>query len=238
MSADELLPIEDGSDLVLGRGKFGYVVKLNQCTALKIIICKDVHSIDESIRIFEDAKMEIIALSTMSPHQNIVRYMKSTVCDEEMPKVTIKIELELLTGSTILELFNNGTIQRSSGASRIDILAQIHAGLLHIHSHGFVHMDISPNNVMIENNGRVVIIDLGFVKFSDHERRCDYSKPANEESKPKILLSSKRGGLGTLGYMAPENGNNPHWFVSIILKYFVFNYLQPSLLYVQDKRVI
>jgi len=58
---------------------------------------------------------------------------------------------------------------------------------------------------MIElDTGRVVIIDFGFSKFSDVNRREPVSVTNHHQS-------SGRGGLGTLGYVAPENGNSPTW---------------------------
>ena len=64
-------------------------------------------------------------------------------------------------------------------------------------------MDICSNNIMILNDNRVVVVDFGFSKFSDVAKR--------EPLKLMTHQSSKRGGLGTLGYVAPENGNNPLW---------------------------
>jgi serine/threonine protein kinase len=53
----------------------------------------------------------------------------------------------------------------------------------------------------------VILVDFGFAKYATHENRIiDNPPPANK----KLAQSSKRGGLGTLGYMAPENATSPH----------------------------
>jgi hypothetical protein len=46
----------------------------------------------------------------------------------------------------------------------------------------------------------------GIAKAKINDRIIDNPPPANK----KLAQSSKRGGLGTLGYMAPENATSPH----------------------------
>ena len=120
-----------------------------------------------------------------------------------MKKAAVFIGMELLNGNTLYECFISNVVKEWTGIRRVKILLDIHRALLHIHKHGFVHMDICPNNIMILNDNRVVVVDFGFSKFSDVAQR--------EPLKLMTHQSSKRGGLGTLGYVAPENGNNPLW---------------------------
>lgn len=71
----------------------------------------------------------------------------------------------------------------------IDICLQISQGLVEAHEAGFVHRDIKPNNVMVEDlpaGGRFVrILDFGFVHNLERQR-----DPSRFE--------------GTVGYSAPE----------------------------------
>jgi CheY-like chemotaxis protein/tRNA A-37 threonylcarbamoyl transferase component Bud32 len=71
----------------------------------------------------------------------------------------------------------------------IDICRQVSQGLVEAHEAGFVHRDIKPNNIMIEDlpaGGRFVrILDFGFVHNLERER-----DPNRFE--------------GTVGYSAPE----------------------------------
>ena len=39
-------------------------------------------------------------------------------------------------------------------------LADARAGLAHLHSLGFVHIDINPSNIMLDHQGDAVIIDF------------------------------------------------------------------------------
>lgn len=67
-----------------------------------------------------------------------------------------------------------------------NILAEMAAGLEHVHESGFIHLDYKPENLMITRNGQVKLIDF------------DLSIPRPE--KPEKL--GKYG--GTPSYMAPE----------------------------------
>jgi serine/threonine protein kinase len=67
------------------------------------------------------------------------------------------------------------------------VVGQMAAGLSFIHHHGLVHRDIKPQNVFINQKGRVIILDLGVAR--------DKSDPGL--TKPGTLV-------GTPYYMAPE----------------------------------
>ena len=61
------------------------------------------------------------------------------------------------------------------------------AAVAHAHAHGVVHRDLKPENVMVEPDGRVVVIDFGLARGS--------ADPT---------LTSHNGLIGTPRYMAPE----------------------------------
>jgi serine/threonine protein kinase len=160
----------------------------------------------EAVRIFEDSKMEIHVLSSMTKNTNILGYIGSTIDISNKNSPTVLIAMELLTANTLYDIFEKGDFKNYSFTKRICILKQIHGGLIHIHGHGFVHLDICLNNVMYdEGTGRVIIVDFGFSKFSHPSKRPTIEAQSNKQ------LSSQRGGLGTPGYMASENSTHPHW---------------------------
>jgi len=67
-----------------------------------------------------------------------------------------------------------------------DAFAQLMRGLAALHAAGKVHRDVKPSNVLVRDDGRVVVLDFGLV------RDCD----AEQSTEATIL--------GTVAYMAPE----------------------------------
>ncbi len=68
-------------------------------------------------------------------------------------------------------------------------LAQLFAGILALHDAGKLHRDIKPTNVLVNRQGRVVILDFGLVSETDGETTISNSRDAI---------------AGTPAYMAPE----------------------------------
>ncbi|AKF03169.1 serine/threonine-protein kinase PknK [Sandaracinus amylolyticus] len=65
------------------------------------------------------------------------------------------------------------------------VLVQIVRGLAHLHVHGKLHCDVKPSNVLVDAQGRVVLVDFGLVSDADRTQRA-------------------RSAAGTPRYMSPE----------------------------------
>lgn len=85
-------------------------------------------------------------------------------------------------------------ILQSSGPLPLDlirgILFEVAAGLTYAHRRGVVHRDIKPSNIMIDEDGRSVVMDFGIAKSAESEN---------------LLLTV--GTIGTPAYMSPEQCN-------------------------------
>jgi len=63
-----------------------------------------------------------------------------------------------------MELFDGKSLEDSPALSLLDVLLvfrMVASGLQAMHQQGFVHCDIKPNNILINDTGTIKIIDLG-----------------------------------------------------------------------------
>jgi tRNA A-37 threonylcarbamoyl transferase component Bud32/FixJ family two-component response regulator len=73
------------------------------------------------------------------------------------------IAMEYLSGGTLATRMHEGL----SSLSAVRIASQIARALDAIHSHGVVHRDLKPQNILFRENGRPVIVDFGLAKSVD-----------------------------------------------------------------------
>lgn len=79
-----------------------------------------------------------------------------------------------------------------------DYIRQAADGLHHAHEHGLVHRDVKPENLLIDQQGKVHLLDLGLARFFKSEE---------EES---LTIKHDEKVLGTADYLAPEQAIDSH----------------------------
>lgn len=77
-------------------------------------------------------------------------------------------------------------------STSVQWLSQICEAVAAAHEAGVVHGDLTPNNILLDHNGRIVVTDFGFAR---------YSQAARIERVPLESIASLGG---TLGFAAPE----------------------------------
>ncbi|HEY4244536.1 MAG TPA: protein kinase [Kofleriaceae bacterium] len=75
----------------------------------------------------------------------------------------------------------------------LQMVADVLEGLAHLHAEGLVHRDVKPSNVLVGNDERAVLLDLGVA--------CDLRKPH---------ITPTNFTAGTPSYMAPEQKETGH----------------------------
>ena len=96
-----------------------------------------------------------------------------------------------LAGGSLRDLLaHRGSISLLETATYLD---QICSALAYAHAHGVIHRDIKPNNLLIHNDGRLVLADFGIARIMQ-----DTGKAIDS------TLTSPSIFMGTPNYMAPE----------------------------------
>jgi serine/threonine protein kinase len=92
--------------------------------------------------------------------------------------------MELVRGTDFLRYVRPGAALDETRLR--DALHQLAAGIAFLHAAGIMHRDLKPSNVLVDETGRVVILDLGLVyDLSDAQSTGEHI-------------------VGTVAYMSPE----------------------------------
>ncbi len=165
----------------VGKGAMGVVYKATDPTIGRTVALKtmrvDVHGI-ESEEMLQRFRNEAKAAGVMK-HANIV-----TIYDAGEQDGMFYIAMECIEGITLHRQLADKRVIPVENV--IEYSRQVCAGLDYAHSHGVVHRDVKPANIMIEANGAVKIMDFGIAKSGG------------------TGMTTAGQVLGTPNYMSPE----------------------------------
>ena len=151
---------------------------LDRKVAIKVLR-GDLSNDEKFIRRF---KREALSVSNLS-HPNIVE-----VYDVGEEDGNYYIVMEYIEGKTLKQLLQKrGALTLTEV---IDIMSQLTDGLAHAHEAYIIHIDIKPQNIMIEDNGRIKITDFGIAMALNSTQ-----------------LTQTNSVMGSVHYLPPEQAN-------------------------------
>ena len=158
---------------------------LNRRVAIKILPAESVANERAKKRLLHEAK----AAATLD-HPNIC-----TVYEVNEGSESPFIVMQYIDGVTLAKKLRNNAM---APAEVVNIGIQAAEALAEAHSHGVVHRDIKPPNIMITDRGKVKILDFGLAKQVLSESHVD------PDAQTATLLTEEGHIVGTVGYMSPE----------------------------------
>jgi eukaryotic-like serine/threonine-protein kinase len=172
---------------MLGQGGMGAVYKARDRAVGRTVALKVIRpELAANPAILERFKQELV-LSTQVTHRNVVRIYDLGEADG------VKfITMEYIEGSDLRALMAER--KKIPIEESVEIMRQVCAALEEAHAAGVIHRDLKPQNIMRDQQGRVVVMDFGLAR--------------SLESSDGMTQSGAV--IGTMEYMSPEQGLGKH----------------------------
>ena len=166
----------------IGEGGMGEVYRAEQLSMNRFVAAKVLAArLREDPKYIDQLVREARSAAQLN-HPGLIQ-VHDVIQDPEM----IFFSMELVQGSTLRELLRKGPLGVPQALS---ITRQVLEALKYAHAKGIVHHDVKPENVMLGEDGRVKLADLGI------------AQPAG--AKVQENAAGRRTLLGTPQYMPPD----------------------------------
>jgi serine/threonine-protein kinase len=155
----------------LGYGACGVTILLHDEEIDKFYVCKKYAPTDEQMRqeLFSSFLREIKLLYQVH-HPSVVRIFTHYIYAQHYAGYII---MEYIDGSSIDDYVAKNPAKFAS------VFEQVISGFAYLEQQGVLHRDIRPKNILVDSNGFVKIIDLGFGKATAQSADFDKSISLN-----------------------------------------------------------
>ena len=170
----------------IGRGGMGVIYRARQQYSHRIVALKRVlnyHS--DSGETLTRFRREAEAAASLD-HPNILPIYEVGLDEEGLPFFSMKFA----PGGSLLQ---SGSVYLHRPRQAIQLLAKIAHAIEYAHSHGILHRDLKPGNILLDGHGEALISDFGLARWID----------AASDLTQTIMV------FGTPGYIAPEQVQTP-----------------------------
>ncbi|CAI5487826.1 unnamed protein product [Closterium sp. Naga37s-1] len=181
----------------IGRGQYGVIRRCVHRTTGEIVACKSIRkSAIQSAADVEAVRNEVAFMEELEGHPNIIQIKEAAETNKH-----VHVVMELCEGGDLFDRIDSHG--RLSEASAARIFRSLMLALQHCHSHGIVHRDVKPENVLISSSAYNA--DASGAVFSmcpestESVKLIDFGVAVRMA--PGVALSEV---VGTAEYMAPE----------------------------------
>ena len=177
---------------ILGIGGFGIVREIRRVSTNEWFISKEFNLL--TIIKYKNSLSTVIlnelsSLKSLSSHQFIIK-LYAAFRDSN----SVFFVMDLLSGGDLRLHIRLG--EQFSDFQTSYVIGCIGSALQHIHSHGIIHRDVKPENIMFNRNGIPKLIDFGICNlFSTNIAICQRQSGTREYLSPENLTTSHYHGF-------------------------------------------
>jgi tRNA A-37 threonylcarbamoyl transferase component Bud32 len=170
----------------IGCGGMGVIYRARQRHSQRIVAVKRLLSYrpgsQGALRRFRREAQTVASLD----HPNILPIYEVSEGEDGLPFFSMKLAEK---GS----LSENVASLRCEPRTCVQLMAKVARAVEYAHSHGVLHRDIKPGNILLNDRGEPLVSDFGLAKLLDGNNDLTRSLTA----------------FGTAGFIAPEQARNP-----------------------------
>jgi len=167
---------------LLGTGAMAMVFKARQIALDRVVAIKALpQKLSQNAEYLRMFKTEGRAAAKLN-HPNIVQAIDVLEAGGRYFFV-----MEFVDGHTLFDELEQGRVFREDEA--LDVVLQVAEALEHAHTHGIIHRDVKPRNIMITGDGVCKLADMGLARLTQDQQG---------------ILAEKGRSIGTPFYMSPE----------------------------------
>ncbi|HEU5115972.1 MAG TPA: serine/threonine-protein kinase [Isosphaeraceae bacterium] len=168
----------------LGSGSMGRVYKANHLLMGRVVALKVIApEISSNSRVVSRFQREMKLVGRLD-HPNVVR-----AYDADQLGSILYIVMEYVSGHSLGQIFRERGPLRPIDVARYAADAAL--GLAHAHAQGIVHRDIKPSNLLLGEDRRVRVLDLGLGVLVEVDEQATFA-------------TADGIAVGTVDYMSPE----------------------------------
>jgi serine/threonine protein kinase len=169
---------------LIGRGGMGDLYLAHDPNTSRLVALKLLNATLDSTELRERFAREARALAALN-HPNIVNIYDTGEFDGAP-----FIVMEYVRGETLAEIIKRRA--PLSVSQKLKLMTELCAGLAQAHNADIIHRDIKPANLMVDQQGRLKILDFGIARVT-------------EDNRTRVgPLTQVNMMIGTPGYMSPE----------------------------------